>query len=632
MDLAAETAMRTACALVEATQGGQIIMVDPSFSPGRNPRGSVASSISINIGGGNGSSSNDRNGGAGAKGTGRGKNKAAMAAMGLRGDRAVSPTGDDRSDTNNNNNDNNTNNDNTENGSIHGSSNGHDGFSPTGAFRVETAGLHHLKGVPGDLPLLNVITPATEDRPRPPIRSVTQLQRLAGQQLGAAGIIGLSSTSRAAQRAGAAHLLLASPMSSKMLLGSVYEDGAADARSTATRSRRGGGGGSSVYDDDGGDDDDDDTIDIDGGGSSSIARTTFEAEHAGTSLARAIGAPRRSTLIAASVSTRTLVAPGTSLSGTADGNDSGSDADSGADESSVRASDHGDRDNDGNGAERGTETALVATRRGPRPRSAAPVAELDERAPRGKVTLVLLTIPSAAILWEVHPESMLSATVTFSRIVHKCLADNRGYQVSFAPPAGSFAFASSRRAALFVAHLMTAMQESPWPHDILGDDPAFRGLQVACAGHTGFPRPVVSDPITGGADYVGGDVHLAGCVLNAANPGQFLATGDMITDIGATVVPALGLVHTPLGAHKLRSLSAPLQLHSLSPFERSLPPPRTVTGCVGALFGVFWWILVLVLDFFCFLKKKKKKIRCVWFIFRSDAFSYADQFFPLLYF
>jgi class 3 adenylate cyclase/YHS domain-containing protein len=100
------------------------------------------------------------------------------------------------------------------------------------------------------------------------------------------------------------------------------------------------------------------------------------------------------------------------------------------------------------------------------------------------------------------------------------------------------------------------MLASPSPESALR---AVAALVASCAETSGFPLPRVGahqgSAVARGRDYLGGAVNLAARVTGHASGGQVLATSEV-----ADSARALAMDVRPLGPHRLRNVSQPVEL------------------------------------------------------------------------
>ncbi|MDH3683907.1 MAG: adenylate/guanylate cyclase domain-containing protein, partial [Acidimicrobiia bacterium] len=163
--------------------------------------------------------------------------------------------------------------------------------------------------------------------------------------------------------------------------------------------------------------------------------------------------------------------------------------------------------------------------------------------PSGIVTFLFTDIEGSTVLWERDPTAMKTALQHHDTVVRQAIKANDGWIFSVAGDSFGAAFPD---ADLALAAATTAQQDlgsAGWPDDVQ--------LQVRMGLHTGTATTERD------GNYFGPEVNRAARIMSAANGGQVLVSTVTAGLAGGDVELA------SLGSHRLRDLSAPVELFQL---------------------------------------------------------------------
>jgi predicted ATPase/class 3 adenylate cyclase len=183
--------------------------------------------------------------------------------------------------------------------------------------------------------------------------------------------------------------------------------------------------------------------------------------------------------------------------------------------------------------------------------------------PSGTVTLLFADVEGSTRLLHALGQRYAAVRVRLQEIVREAASRRNGHEVDWAGDGAFLAFSAARDAVAAAAEIQRTLATEPWPDDGV--------LRVRIGLHTGEPERVDQG-------YVGLDVHVAARVCAAGHGDQIVvsqATRDVAGD-----EPATGLLFRPLGRHRLKDLSEPLQLFQLAGpgLAEDFPPLRTLAG------------------------------------------------------
>ena len=189
--------------------------------------------------------------------------------------------------------------------------------------------------------------------------------------------------------------------------------------------------------------------------------------------------------------------------------------------------------------------------------------DLPAAPPSGTVTLLFADVEGSTRLLHALGQRYAAVRVRLQEIVRDAASRRNGHEVDWAGDGAFLAFSAARDAVAAAAEIQRALATEPWPDDGV--------LRVRIGLHTGEPELVEQG-------YVGLDVHVAARVCAAGHGDQIVvsqATRDVAGD-----EPATGLLFRPLGRHRLKDLSEPLQLFQLAGpgLAEDFPPLRTLAG------------------------------------------------------
>jgi predicted ATPase/class 3 adenylate cyclase len=150
---------------------------------------------------------------------------------------------------------------------------------------------------------------------------------------------------------------------------------------------------------------------------------------------------------------------------------------------------------------------------------------------------------------------------THRGIVRTQLARHSGTEVETEGDSFFCVFRRAADAVLCAVEVQRCLAAHPWPGS--------RPVRVRIGLHTG-------EATLGDEGYVGLDVHRVARVSAAGHGGQILLTASTHALLEGHWPP--GVADVPLGAHRLKDLSAPVVLHQVvaDGLERRFPPPRTL--------------------------------------------------------
>jgi predicted ATPase/class 3 adenylate cyclase len=195
--------------------------------------------------------------------------------------------------------------------------------------------------------------------------------------------------------------------------------------------------------------------------------------------------------------------------------------------------------------------------------------------PEGVVTFLFSDIEGSTRLLERLGDRYAEVLSTHRTLLRHCFAEHGGREVDTEGDAFFVAFSSPREAVAAAAEGQRALHDHPWP-----DVP----LRVRMGLHAGEPR-LMED------HYVGIDVHRAARICSAAHGGQVVISSRLLDLLGSREVT--GVRFRDLGAHRLKDLDEPEQLHQLDieglpttfPPLRSLRPPTNLPQRAAAMVG-----------------------------------------------
>jgi predicted ATPase/class 3 adenylate cyclase len=187
----------------------------------------------------------------------------------------------------------------------------------------------------------------------------------------------------------------------------------------------------------------------------------------------------------------------------------------------------------------------------------------SQALPTGTVTLLFADVEGSTRLVHALGERYSGVRRRMQELVREVSPKWHGHEIDWAGDGPFLAFSSAREALAAAADIQKALGDEPWPEDGV--------LRVRIGIHTGEP-----ERIDGG--YVGIDVHVAARICSAGHGGQVVvsqATHDL-----AGNEPAVGLSFRPLGRHRLKDVTEPLQLFQLvgEGLPAEFPPLRTLAG------------------------------------------------------
>ncbi|TIC14478.1 hypothetical protein E3Q14_00827 [Wallemia mellicola] len=170
------------------------------------------------------------------------------------------------------------------------------------------------------------------------------------------------------------------------------------------------------------------------------------------------------------------------------------------------------------------------------------LARLDREVspPVGHVTLVFTDIRNSTILWESN-RGMQSAMRIHNHLLRRHLRTIGGYEVKTEGDAFMVSFQTVTSALLWCFTVQLQLLSQDWPKEILETDEGrplldangnsiARGLSVRMGIHVGYPV-CEADPVTQRMDYWGPVVNRASRVAAAAEGGQIMASGDVVSEL-----------------------------------------------------------------------------------------------------
>ncbi len=167
-------------------------------------------------------------------------------------------------------------------------------------------------------------------------------------------------------------------------------------------------------------------------------------------------------------------------------------------------------------------------------------------------------IEGCSRLWSAHPDEAPGLLASHDRIVEGSISAHGGEVVKHTGD-GVFAVFDGRGGLKAARELIGRVESEDWePLESLG---------VRVGLHAG-------GAVRRGGDYFGAVVNRAAIIMQAASGGQVLLSGEAAE---ACDLPG-GTSLRSLGAHGLRDLGEPLELHELAWGGREFPPPRTLSS------------------------------------------------------
>ena len=181
--------------------------------------------------------------------------------------------------------------------------------------------------------------------------------------------------------------------------------------------------------------------------------------------------------------------------------------------------------------------------------------------PTGTVTFCMTDIEGSTRLLAELGDDYGPVLQTHRGIVRTQLARHSGTEVETEGDSFFCVFGRAADAVLCAVEVQRCLAAHPWPGS--------RPVRVRIGLHTG-------EATLGDEGYVGLDVHRVARVSAAAHGGQILLTASTHALLEGHWPP--GVADVPLGAHRLKDLSAPVVLHQVvaDGLDRRFPPPRTL--------------------------------------------------------
>lgn len=224
---------------------------------------------------------------------------------------------------------------------------------------------------------------------------------------------------------------------------------------------------------------------------------------------------------------------------------------------------------------------------------------IDDRAPRGMVTLVFTDIEGSTALWEREPRGMRLALDLHNSAMRHALEAHDGYEVKTQGDSFMVAFTSEINAVSWCLAVQRSLREQEWPSEILrilheltslhevtsltevtpsATFDSNLGLRVRMGVHVGTPE-CRRGPVTGRMDYFGPVVNRAARIESAAHGGQILVSAAVAKSVREHLDPEDARL-LPMGDHMLRGLktsevlTAIIDVHSPT---QELSAPRAPT-------------------------------------------------------
>jgi predicted ATPase/class 3 adenylate cyclase len=187
--------------------------------------------------------------------------------------------------------------------------------------------------------------------------------------------------------------------------------------------------------------------------------------------------------------------------------------------------------------------------------------------PTGTVTFLFTDIEGSTRLLRRLGERYAEVLGRHDRLVRAACAGHGGREMNTLGDAFFVAFARASDAVAAAVQVQRALAAEQWPEGA--------GVSVRMGLHTG-------EPVLGGADYVGLDVHRAARICAAGHGGQVLISRPTRELIADDLSP--DVVLKDLGEHRLKDLDRPEHLFQLvvGGLPPDFPPPASSPAPAGA--------------------------------------------------
>ncbi|MEA2306377.1 MAG: hypothetical protein QOH43_3657 [Solirubrobacteraceae bacterium] len=182
--------------------------------------------------------------------------------------------------------------------------------------------------------------------------------------------------------------------------------------------------------------------------------------------------------------------------------------------------------------------------------------------PTGTVTFLFTDIEGSTRLLRRLGDRYVAVLGRHDSLVRAACEGHGGRQMNTLGDAFFVAFARAGDAVAAAVQAQRALAVEPWPRDA--------GVRVRMGLHTG-------EPMLGGADYVGIDVHRAARICAAGHGGQVLISRATRELVAGELAPDVAL--KDLGEHQLKDLDRPEHLFQLvvKDLPPDFPPPASVS-------------------------------------------------------
>ena len=189
--------------------------------------------------------------------------------------------------------------------------------------------------------------------------------------------------------------------------------------------------------------------------------------------------------------------------------------------------------------------------------------------PAGTVTFLFTDIEASTALWEQHPQPMRTAVYEHDELLDRLVRAHGGVVFKRTGDGAAAAFADATAALRAAVAAQATLRDKTWPD--IGE------LRVRIGLHTGPAEPVAGD-------YLGPALNRCARVMATAHGGQVVCSGSTA---GVADLAAGDIVLRDLGAHQLRGVGAPIEIHQVSSAEDGTAfPPLRVDPTAAAGIGL----------------------------------------------